>query len=125
MKKNVIIAKIQRFDPKVDKSPRYEEFQVETEENMSVLGLVKHIHDNMDRTLAYRNVGCYLGVCIGCLMNINGKNLRACSITVRPGDEVMIEPAKKGYIVIRDLVVGFGVMREQLGFVAVDESIET
>jgi succinate dehydrogenase/fumarate reductase-like Fe-S protein len=124
MRKNVITAKIQRFDPEIDKSPRYQEYQVETVENMSVLGLVKYIHDNMDRTLAYRNVGCYLGVCIGCLMNINGKNLRACSTTVRPGDEVSIEPAKKGYTVVRDLVVGFG-MKEQLGSKTIDESTET
>lgn len=123
MKNNVIAAKIQRFNPKVDDVPWYQEYKVETEESISVLDLVKYIHNNMDRTLAYRNVGCYMGVCIACLMNINGKNLRACSTTVSPGDELTIEPAKK-YIVIRDLVVDFGLMREQLGFQAIDESIE-
>jgi len=124
MKKNVITARIERFDPKKDKSPRYQEYLVETEENMSALGLVKYIHDHMDRTLAYRNVGCYLGVCIGCLMNINGKNLRACSTTVKPGDEVSIQPAKKGYMVIRDLAVDFEI-KEKVGSKTIDESTET
>jgi len=124
MKENVITVTIQRFNPKVDKSPSYQEYDIESKESMSVLLLIKHIHDNIDRTLAYRNVACYLGVCTGCIMNINGKNLRACSTIVEPGDKLTIEPAKR-YIVVRDLVVDFGVMREQLGFKAVDESLET
>lgn len=123
MKKNIITAEIERFDPKKDKSPRNQEYLVETDESMSVLGLVKYIHDHLDRTLAYRNVGCYLGVCIGCLMNINGKNLRACSTTVKPGDKISIQPAKKGYTVIRDLSVDFS-SKEKSGAKGIDESTE-
>ena len=124
MKDNVITIKIERFNPKVDKSARYQEYRVETEESMTVLDLVKYIHDNVDRTLAYRNVRCYLGVCTACLMAINGKNLRACSTSVSPGDELTIGPARKNYPVIRDLVVDFGLIRGQLGFEAIDESLE-
>jgi succinate dehydrogenase / fumarate reductase iron-sulfur subunit len=123
MKKHVITAKIQRFNRKVDKAPWYQEYKIEVEDrkSISVLDLVKHIHDKIDRTLAYRNVRCHIGVCTACLMNINGKNLRACSSTVSPGDELTIGPAKKSGPVVRDLVIDFGMMREQE---AIDESIE-
>jgi succinate dehydrogenase/fumarate reductase-like Fe-S protein len=103
-----ITVRIHRFNAKADPSTWYQDYQVQTSVNMSVQGLIKHIHDNMDRTLAYRNVGCFLGVCLGCLMEINGKELRACSIIVRPGDNVSVGPAKKSSKVIRDLVVDFG-----------------
>lgn len=105
MKEKVITAKIQRFNPRSDDSPRFQEYKVEADESMSVLGLIKHIHDNIDRTLAYRNVSCYLGVCTACLMNINGKKARACSTIVSPGDELTIRPIKEGHDIIRDLVV--------------------
>jgi len=125
MNKRAITVKIERFNPKVDASPRYQEYEVEAEEDMSVLRLVKYIHENLDRTLAYRNAGCYVGVCTACLMNINGKNLRACSTIVSAGDKVTIEPLKRNYPVIRDLVVDFGLLREKAGFLPLDESIET
>lgn len=112
MKKNVITAKVQRFNPTLDHSPSYRLYEIESEESMLVLSLINKIHDNIDRSLAYRNVGCNLGVCAACLMNINGKNLRACSTIVQPGDNVTIEPAQK-YPVVRDLVVDFGASRER------------
>jgi len=105
MKDKVITAKVQRFNPKIDDVPWFQEYKVETDESMSVLGLIKHIHDNIDRTLAYRNVSCYLGVCTACLMNINGKKSRACSMIVSPGDALTIKPIKEGRNIIRDLVV--------------------
>lgn len=107
MKKNVIIATVQRFNPTLDQSPSYQVYEVESEKSMLVLSLIKKIHDNIDRSLAYRNVGCNLGVCVACLMNINGKNLRACTTLVRPGDNVSIGPVEK-YPIVRDLVVDFG-----------------
>jgi len=123
MEDNVITVKIERFNPKVDDSSKYQTYKVKTDKVMTAMVLVKYIHDNLDRTLAYRYVKCFLGVCTACLMNINGKNLRGCSYTVSPGDELTIGPARK-YGVIRDLVIDFGVMREQIDFEAIDESVE-
>jgi len=109
MRRNVITAKVQRFNPALDQSPSYQVYEIESEESMLVLNLIKKIHDDIDRSLAYRNVSCNLGICIACLMNVNGKNLRACTIVVKPGDNVTLRPAK-GYQIIRDLVVDFGIL---------------
>ena len=120
MKKDVITAKVQRSNPRVNQSPSYKVYEVQSEESMSLLSLIKKIHDDIDRTLAYRNVSCYQGVCTACLMNIDGKNRRACSTFAKPGDTVTVGPAKK-YPIIRDLVVDFGILREQTGFEVLEE----
>ena len=120
MKKNVITAKVQRFNPALDQSPSYQVYEIESAESMLVLSLIKKIHDDIDKSLAYRNVSCYRGVCTACLMNIDGKNRRACSTFAKPGDTVTVGPAKK-YPIIRDLVVDFGILREQTGFEVLEE----
>jgi succinate dehydrogenase/fumarate reductase-like Fe-S protein len=110
MQENVVTAKVLRFNPHKDKVPKYELYMVQSDRSISVLNLLHLIHQNLDRTLAYRNYFCHLGVCLSCLLHIDGKNLKGCTKTVNPGDTVTIEPPK-GYTVIRDLVVSFGVKR--------------
>jgi len=123
MENKPVTIKIKRFNRNTDTAPSYQEYKVKIEDDETVLNLVKHIHDSVDRTLAYRNVGCYIGFCTACLMSVNGKNVRACTRIVKPGEEVVLEPAKK-YPVVRDLVVDFGVSREQFGFEALDETLD-
>jgi succinate dehydrogenase / fumarate reductase iron-sulfur subunit len=110
MREKVITARVFRFNPKIDKNPKYEIYEIQNQSSTSVLNLLTYIHQNIDRSLAYRNYFCNVGLCRSCLLQIDGKNLRGCSKIVNPGDTVTIEPAK-GYEVIRDLVVDFSSKR--------------
>jgi succinate dehydrogenase / fumarate reductase iron-sulfur subunit len=104
--RNVITAKVFRFNPEKEKEPKFDTFMIPCDKSLSVLNLLSYIQHNLDQSLGYRNYFCTVGVCISCLLCINGKNLRGCTKTIPPGDSVTIEPAK-GYKVIRDLVVDF------------------
>lgn len=73
---------------------------------MTVLAILRYIFRSLDPSLAFRDYDCYQGVCMSCLMVINGKQLRACSTLVEPGQEVTIEPIS-GHPLIKDLVVSF------------------
>lgn len=96
-----IRVKIRRFDPQVDKEPYYAEYQLPLAEGTSVLGVLKYIYENLDRSLSYY-CSCRIGKCFGCWVTVNGKTQLACT-TLAQGDMV-IEP-QKGYEVIKDLVV--------------------
>ncbi len=106
MDKSVITAKIQRFNPALDSAPSHQVYEVQSDRDISVLNLIKRIHDEIDNSLAYRNVGCNLGTCGTCIVNIDGKERRACATVVKPGDSIAIGPAQR-YPLIRDLVVAF------------------
>ena len=41
-------------------------------------------------------------------MMVNGKGMRTCSRVLHPGEKILLEPMK-GFPIIRDLVVDFGV----------------
>jgi len=107
MRERFITAKVLRFNPQKDKYPKYEVYKIECDKSISVLNLLNYIHQNLDQSLAYRNYFCHLGVCLSCLLHIDGRNIRGCSKIVNPGDSVTIEPPT-GYKLARDLVVDFG-----------------
>ena len=108
MGQNVIIAKVFRLNPQDENSTRYDVYRVSCDRTISVLNLLYYIHHNLDPTLAFRNYFCHLGVCMSCLLSIDGRNVRGCTKMLNPGDHVTIEPPS-GYRVVRDLVVDFGV----------------
>ena len=56
-----------------------QEYQVPHFEGMTMLVALRYIHDNLDPTLAFRNYHCGRGVCVTCVVRMNGKKLRACS----------------------------------------------
>ena len=41
-------------------------------------------------------------------MMVNGKGMRTCSRIIQPGESILLEPMK-GFPVIKDLVVDFGI----------------
>jgi len=102
-----IVARVFRFNPEEDPHPSYMTYEIETETPMTVHRILKHIHENMDPTLAFRDYTCISGVCGGCLVKANGSPVRGCQRRVDPGEEVVIEP-QDGYPVIRDVVTDFG-----------------
>ena len=45
---------------------------------------------------------------MSCLMMVDGKGMRTCSRVLEPGECILLEPMK-GFPIIKDLVVDFGI----------------
>lgn len=76
-------------------------YKVPAESGQSVLGVLQYIYDHLDSTLAF-SCSCRIGLCLACLVRVNGKVVRACT-TLAEGD-MLIEPYSDDAR-IRDLVV--------------------
>lgn len=100
-----VFAQVFRYDPERDREPRYDEFLVPAEEEMSVLVLLNRIQQEMDPTLAFRSFCCGLQMCRSCLMRINKRRRYACLTLVAPGEKVIVEPASFPDGHVRDLVI--------------------
>ena len=98
--KNAVI-KVFRFDPSTDKEPSHDTFTIPLTENLSVLGALVYIYENLDHSLAFY-YSCRDRKCGGCTMVVNGKVVLACDV---PAVENMtIEPLPKRKV-IKDLLV--------------------
>ena len=85
---NTITAKVLRFDPDSDREPRYQEYLVPVDEEISALVLLNRIQQEVDPTLSFRSYCCGLQMCRSCLMRIDGKRRFACITLVKPGAKV-------------------------------------
>ena len=101
--KNVIIAKILRFDPATDEEPHFETYEVPKYEvgRQTVAKVLEYIFEKIDPSLSYY-VTCNRALCNGCVAMINGKAGLLCMTETT--DEVTVEPVPQ-HRVIRDLVV--------------------
>jgi succinate dehydrogenase/fumarate reductase-like Fe-S protein len=97
-----------RYDPGTDHAPRYEEYQVPWSEGLLLLNAIKYVRDRLDETLAYRDYCCGCSWCSSCIMMVDGKGMQTCSRPLKPGESLLIEPMR-GFPVIKDLAVDFGV----------------
>ena len=70
----------------------YRNYTVEAEDEVSVLNLLDHIYQTIDRDLSYYSF-CRQGLCGGCLVEMNGKRVLACK-TLAP-EELEIKPILK------------------------------
>jgi len=102
-----ITAVVFRFEPGKDAQPYYVEYQIETDQELSVLVLLNRIQTEMDPTLSFRSFCCGLQMCQSCLVKINQKKRLACLTLVKPGERIVIEPATYPGLHIKDLVVQF------------------
>jgi succinate dehydrogenase/fumarate reductase iron-sulfur protein len=96
---------ILRYDAAENEPPRFQVYELEPVQNMSVLeGLLK-IQDEQDPSLAFR-YACRGAVCGSCAMSINGKLNLACRVLLhRLGTtRVVVEPMPN-LDIVRDLVV--------------------
>ena len=105
-----IVLRIQRYNPKTDKAPRYEDFNVDVEPTSRLLDALMFIKHYLDSTLSFRK-SCAHGVCGSDAMVINGQERLACKTLVRDvaereGAVVTIEPLKS-LPVQRDLMVDY------------------
>jgi succinate dehydrogenase/fumarate reductase-like Fe-S protein len=101
-----VTAKVFRFDPDHDREPRYQEYAVPVEEEISVLVLLNRIQQEIDPTLSFRSYCCGLQMCRSCLMRIDGKRRFACITLVKPGAVLTLDPLTFPDGHIKDLVVG-------------------
>ena len=66
-----------------------QEYEVPYIPGWTVLDALNYIYRELDGTLGYR-FHCRAGVCVGCLIELNGKNILACkahlerAMTIRP-----------------------------------------
>ena len=102
---NEVHLKIQRYNPKLDKAPYYQEYVLPLgEEKISLLQGLESIYKEQDDTLAFRRYCCGVLYCNSCLMLVNGKKVNACLHILEPDTKLEIAPLP-GKRVLRDLMV--------------------
>jgi succinate dehydrogenase/fumarate reductase-like Fe-S protein len=103
MPEKMIEVKVFRFDPSVDRGPRYQTYRVPLEKGMSAMTALDYIYQNLDGTLSYYDhAACDLGICARCSGLINGQPGLFCQAVLQ-GD-VILEPSSKERV-LKDLVV--------------------
>ena len=107
MSEQPITLKIFRYDPGSDRMPTYENYEVPWKEGLLLLSAIKYVRETLDETLAFRDYCCQGSWCTSCMMTVNGKGMRSCLKTLKPGEAVTVEPMR-GFPIIRDLVVDYG-----------------
>jgi len=100
-----VYLKVFRYNPEMDRKPRYDRFDVQAEPTERVLDLLEMVKNYNDGTLAFRR-SCAHGVCGSDAMRINGRNALACKVLLKDlnTDQVTVEPLL-GMRVIKDLIV--------------------
>ncbi|MGD8916971.1 MAG: 2Fe-2S iron-sulfur cluster-binding protein, partial [Syntrophobacterales bacterium] len=97
---------VYRFDPALDKEPRYQKYTVEAEPTDKILDCLNKIRWDQDPTLSYR-YSCAHGICGSDALMINGRIELACQKLVRDfktANNFVIEPLPL-FRVIKDLIV--------------------
>ena len=108
MSNKPILLKVLRYDPSIDRAPTYKNYQVPWREGLLLLSALKYVRDNLDETLAFRDYCCGCSWCMSCIMMVDGKGMQTCSRVLKPGESLLVEPMR-GFPIIKDLVVDFGV----------------
>ncbi len=100
------IVKIFRFDPTVDKEPRFETYKVPEEawRERKVIDTIRYVYEKFAPGLSFREP-CRQQLCGACSMLVNKKAVLACNeLSER---EMTIEPIPK-YRVVKDLITESG-----------------
>ncbi len=89
------IFRIKRHDPRDKKNaePRWDEFKVPYQENLTVLEGLFYIQENFDGSVCFRYC-CRASICGSCAMYINGAYRLACQTNVRhlTSNVISVEP---------------------------------
>jgi len=106
---------IYRYNPEQDKAPYMQDFELDLEANPCnmVLDALMVLKDKYDTTLNFRR-SCREGVCGSDGLNINGRNMLACTTPIKKfkGAPIVVRPLP-GLPVIRDLVVDMSLFYKQ------------
>ncbi len=95
---------IRRYNPKKDKSPYFQVFDIPVSKGMVILDALHYIRENYDSSLAFR-YSCRMGVCGSCGMLINGSPTLACNTQILDvsDKEITIGPLPN-FQILKDLV---------------------
>lgn len=96
-------VKVFRFDPTVDKEPRYETYDIPVEawQKRKVIDVIRYIYENLAPGLAFREP-CRQQVCGACTVRVNKKPVLACEAIAEK--EMIIEPPARRKV-LKDLIV--------------------
>jgi succinate dehydrogenase/fumarate reductase iron-sulfur protein len=94
-------AHIYRLDPLAHTAPHYQTFEMDLDPRETVSGMLHHIYENMDPSLAFRFT-CNMQKCGECAIMVNGLPCLACERTVEA--EMNIDPLPN-LPIIKDLVI--------------------
>src|SRR5580704_14270263 len=97
--------RVQRFDPSVEKGPRFQQYAVPWEDGMTVLDALIYAKDKLDHGIAMR-FSCRMASCGSCGMKINGRPRLACETQVAEirSSTITVQPMDN-FPIVRDLVV--------------------
>ena len=92
-----------RFDPTVDKEPRYETYEIPPEGwwGVKVIDTIRYIYENFAPGLSFREP-CRQQLCGGCALMVNRRHVLACDVL--SDKEMVIEPVPKRQV-FKDLIV--------------------
>jgi succinate dehydrogenase/fumarate reductase iron-sulfur protein len=95
-------VKIFRFDPSVDKEPRFETYEVPLQawQGKKIIDTIRYIYEKFAPDLSFREP-CRQQLCGACAMLVNSKSVLACNEISEK--EMVIEPIPK-YRVLKDLI---------------------
>ena len=103
MNMRTVKVRVSRFNPQVESSPHYQDYEVPFEPRMTVMDALDYIYENLDPTLAYHShTSCHRRVCARCNVTVNDKPNLSCHTEIT-GD-ITLDPLPR-YKIIRDLVV--------------------
>ncbi len=83
---------------------RTDVFALDHREGLTLQAALQYIYENLDDSLAFRPYKCGKGVCMSCVVSVNGKKRQACNTILHPGDRLLVEAAP-GCSCVRDVVV--------------------
>jgi len=105
MTAKTVTFRILRYKPNRIDPPRFQDFSIQVEPDMSVLDVLEKIRLEQDNTLMYRH-SCHHSSCGTCACKINGKERLTCitKISDLEDDPIILTPLE-GFKPIGDLVV--------------------
>jgi succinate dehydrogenase iron-sulfur subunit len=100
--------RIQRFDPSVERSARFQRYAVPLKDGMTVLDALLYVKDRLDHGIAMR-FSCRMASCGSCGMKVNGRPRLACEAQVAElGSPTITVQPMDNFPIVRDLVVDLG-----------------
>jgi fumarate reductase iron-sulfur subunit len=99
-----VTVSILRYRPEQDEHPVWQDYAVPFSDDLSVLGALNYIKDELDGTLSFR-WSCRQAICGSCGMMVDGKPALACKTFLRDYPKGVKIEALAHFPIERDLVV--------------------
>jgi succinate dehydrogenase / fumarate reductase iron-sulfur subunit len=106
------VAKITvyRYDPDQDAKARFQTYEVDLRNGLTVLDVLLEVHYFQDPALSFRR-SCRSAICGSCAMSMNGRTGLSCNTQAKPlldRDGYLVVEPMKNMRVLKDLVVDMG-----------------